>query len=75
MIYEGRTAASSLDDPDRTDSDLAAALVLRGVEFDLLALKQMADTGALQSRSVNENVILSVVRLDETVAPFGRYRI
>jgi hypothetical protein len=57
-----------LGDFDLADGDLAAARIVLGVEGDLLALAQAIDAGALQGGGVDENILLTIVRLDESEA-------
>src|SRR5258707_15553659 len=71
MILSGKSATfrdHALGDFDLADGDLAAARIVLGVESDLLALAQAVDAGALQCGGMDENVLLAVIRLDETEA-------
>jgi hypothetical protein len=53
---------------DVADGDLAGAAIFLGIERNLLAFDQPAHSGALKSRSVDEDVLAAVVRLNEAEA-------
>src|SRR5262245_11483967 len=60
----------ALPEFDRADRDLAAARIVLRVELHLLAFAQALDACALKRGGMNEDVLLSVVRLNEAEALF-----
>jgi hypothetical protein len=53
---------------DIVHSDLARAAVFARVEADLLAFRQTAQSSSLKGGRMNENVLATIVWLDEAVA-------
>src|SRR5262249_4660112 len=51
--------------------ELAGAAILDQLIADLLTFAQIIKTGALDSADMNEDVLATVIRLDETVAFLG----
>jgi len=53
---------------DIADGGLAGAAILLGIEGDLLALDQPTHPGALERGGMDENVLATIVRLNEAEA-------